>query len=332
MTIRFCFSAWVRQQRQWLMLSLSLFVIFLALQLPRFLADVTRNLGALMLIHGKATEQSVVVQTWLAYSYQLSANPHTLRLIGTLYQQEGKFTEAIQAWQQANMTEYAIETFLALLPTAPPNRFDWENQFISLITKRTDWVRLGNIFQKRGNSARAVDAYQQALRSPSGTQEISKADIYYNLGYVYQFQLNDFAKALDAYYAAKQAGKFQDEWREFNTYLQIASLELGKNDRIALASAQMAVWLKPNNDLAHTVLGLAIYAATGDLQAAEREMILAAHLNPKSLWPWLHRAQLYLDAHKYEEAIDAYKQVLILDPNYEFAKKMIEYVQQNFLK
>ena len=240
MSIRLRFSHLLYLPQQWLIYSFGLLVVLLAFQSPRLLASMTHNLGALMLIQHKPDQYSVAAQSWLAYSYHLSATPHTLRLIGTLYQQEGKFTLAIQTWQQAGMTEYAIETFLTLLPTAPSNQNDWEREFISLITDSTDWARLGGIFQQREDSGKAVFAYQQALRSSFDAQKISKADIYYNLGYIYQFQLNNFTKALNAYYMAKQVGGFQDEWLEFNTYLQIASLELGKNDKAALVSAQVA--------------------------------------------------------------------------------------------
>ena len=86
------------------------------------------------------------------------------------------------------------------------------------------------------------------------------------------------------------------------------------------------------NVLAHTVFGLSIYNATGKLDAAEREMDIAAQLNPASLWPWLHRAQLYMYADQYEAAIGAYRHALRIDPDNRLAREMIAYIQQTFLQ
>lgn len=309
------------------------FILLLGfVQIPTLSASAMRNIGADIIIKNPSDEHLATARMWMKRSLLFQDAPSTYRLIGTTYQLEGKVNDAVHIWRNAGLVRHAIGVLLTILPTEPSNRVVWEHQVIPLISESEDWVQLGNTYLKLSEYKAAIAAYRKALKKGMTLKTLGEADVSYSIGAIYQYKLNDLDQALKAYEEAKALGSFQNEWNEFNTYLQIASLLLTKDSVTAFQAAQVAVDLKPMNVLAHTVFGLSIYSATGKLDAAERQMDIAAQLNPASLWPWLHRAQLYMYADQYEAAIGAYRHALTIDPDNRLAREMIAYIQQTFLQ
>jgi tetratricopeptide (TPR) repeat protein len=144
------------------------------------------------------------------------------------------------------------------------------------------------------------------------------ADGWYYLGALYH-QQEAWATAEGHYRQALAAGRFSDATVEAAAHYRLAELLLWQANEPAAAVPhyQAALVLTPADHWARLRLGYALYWSTGDMGAAEREILaaIAQWSDEKYLkWPYFYLAELYQDAGRLTEAMAAYEQVLALDP------------------
>lgn len=294
-------------------------------------ASATRNIGALYLLHIDSSAYRLKAEQWFQISLVDNLASRTYWLLGVAKWKGGKIDRSVALWRTHGLVNEAIETTLQQIERNPTERQLWEDQLTALPLSSTHWMRLGDIYKKLGEYLLAVESYQAALGRIEQDPTASKADLFYELGNIYQFHLTEPQKALAAYQSAIASTDFKNRWRHVNTYIQMAALLMGHDNEHALQAAQQAVKAMPENALAHTVLGLAVFAARGDLVTAEQEMATATELEPTSVWPWMHRGQLYFQAQKYELAVEAYEHALTLVPDLAEANNMIVFIRTNYL-
>lgn len=305
--------------------------MLLTLGCPDLFDYAANNLGALYLVRTESPLNLVEAKQWLAVSNVQGGILRRNWLLGIVLWHEGNIKKAIATWRDGGFTTEAIEMAILQIAHQPNLRQQWEQQLVALPLSSKHLERIGDIYRNLEQYKKAVEFYELAL-SKVEDGIISKSDIYYKLGSIHQFYFADISSALGAYNSALYYGDFQSRWNYVDTYIQVASLLLGADNRRSLQAARSAVAIMPENVMAHTVLGLAIYAEEGKLAEAEQEMAIAAKLDPTSVWPWMHLGQLYFQAEMYNLSIDAYTNALIIAPDFAMAKDMIAFIRTNYLK
>jgi tetratricopeptide (TPR) repeat protein len=310
-------------------------LMLLLTQATVLVASLFRNIGAIQLINAPA-EKMPVVETWFQRSLSLHNTTSSQRLLGTAKQFQGDITTAVDVWRKAGLTLFAIDVGMLALPDSEPmDAALWESELLRLITTPVEWQQLGDALKQREEYDRAVDAYQQALAGAkmnlAPQVQPSIAEIHYSLADIYRNYVGDTQAAFGAYYAAVQSADFQNIWHHVLSYQQIAILLIGNDSQQALSAAQRAVELMPGDSLGHSILGLAIYAETQDLQVAEQEILKAIQIAPGNIWPRMHLGQLYLQAEEYQLAEGAYLEAARLHPNFTEANDMATHVRKTYL-
>jgi len=72
--------------------------------------------------------------------------------------------------------------------------------------------------------------------------------------------------------------------------------------------------------MAHVLLATAYCALRGDVVMAEAEVCKAFEINPQDKWAYLHMGYVYRRVGLYEEAAEAYRQALQIDPKFELER------------
>ncbi len=205
----------------------------------------------------------------------------------------------------------------------------------SLAEARTN---LGNIYLRKGQPQQAIREYQEALRIlPNDSKTLS------NLGNAYmhqnQFQQAQvyYLKALDldpdfadahrnlsqAYFRQGQTDKAMAQIRtalvlapeDGENYLQQGRLFLELQDLpAAQESFQKALLYNPSLTSARVELGNAYMELHQTAWAIEEYAAAARANDPMAVHAWFGLAQAYHEEKRYPEEINAYQQVLALDP------------------
>ncbi len=300
-------------------------------------AILARNIGALHLIDSSAPDHLDRAESWLTYSTDLAKDHSTSRLLGKVQQARGDIAGAVQQWRDVGLASFAIDVGLQELARA--NAMDaqiWQQEILAIISKPTEWQRLGTALERRGDYVQAVDAYQQALTflalDQAGEEQASLSEIYYSLARIYRTQFDDVPGAVDAYSAAVKVDDFYSAWHRMLAHQELAILLIKADSERAVVEARRAVELMPKSSMGHSILGLTLYAAYGDLDQAEQEIHLAIELDQQSVWPWMHLGQLYFQAQEYELAVTAYLQAAELNPALSEAHDMVVFIRKTYLE
>ncbi|MEJ5311259.1 MAG: tetratricopeptide repeat protein [Anaerolineae bacterium] len=297
-------------------------------------ATLARNIGAVQLISDYAPDHLDRAERWLTYSSALSNVPASYRLLGKIQQAKGDIAGAMQIWRNAGLTTFAIDVALHELAQADPiDAGVWKQEILISISRPLEWQRLGLALETRGDYIQAVNAYQQALALlVLDTNQASLSELYYSLANLYETQLGDLPCAVEAYSMAGEVDDFQNPWHRMLSHQKLAILLMGKDNERAVVEAHRAVELMPESSMGHSILGLALYAAYGDLDQAEQEIRIAIDLDPQSVWPWMHLGQLYFQAQKYELSVAAYLKATELNPELEEARDMVVFIRKTYLE
>lgn len=314
----------------------ALFLLLVLLRIPDAAAALTRNLGALHLVNTQAADHLDQAERRLNMSSTWLETPATGRLMGVLRQAQGDIPRAMQEWRDAGLAEFALNVGLRELARADAAEAPlWEKEVLAIIARPGEWQRLGTAYAQRGEDAKAVDAYRQSLAlaaaQNSGPGAMHLAESYYSLAQIYKAQYGDTAQAVEAYTLAVEAGDFANPWHRVLSHHELAMLLLKADPARAMREARVAVALMPEFSLAHSVLGLAIYAASGDLPQAEQEVRAAIALDPQSVWPWMHLGQLFAQAQQYTAAEEAYLQAAALNPQFKEAQDLAAFIRKTYL-
>lgn len=319
----------------WVTIIMCVFLVIL--KIPDVGSAMARNIGAIYLLD----EQSIVGRTnaeyWLKRSSRLSRDANTQRLLGKVRQFNGDIKGAMNDWQDAGLLTFAINTsFQELMSANDTEALIWTATIQEVISTPIEWERFGMVLESRGENIQAIDAYQTALDQlevdKTHNFQVSKSEIYYRLAHIYEDQFTDLSKAIEAYSTAVIRDDFQNNWHNVESYEKLAILLINKEPEQAVNYAQQAVILMPDHSLAHSILGLSIYSATGDFNRAEQEIREAIKLDPQNAWPWMHLGQLYLQAKEYQLAVEAYLEAKKLNPEIHEADEMVTYIYKTYLE
>ena len=169
----------------------------------------------------------------------------------------------------------------------------------------TAWYSLGNAYNKAGQSAKTIEAYQQAIRI---NPELAEA--WSNLGVVYA-KAGQSAKAIEAY---EQALRIKPEYA-------MAWYNLG-NDYYgagqfakAIEAYQQALRINPEYADAWSNLGV-VYRKAGQSSKASEAYQQALRINPELAEAWSNLGLTYDGASQSAKAIEAYQQALRIKPEY----------------
>lgn len=299
-------------------------------------AGMARNLGALFLVRGSAPANLDSAEKWLRRAISLQQSTVSYRMVGKLQQARGDLTGAMQTWRNAGLTTFAVDVGLQeLARTDATEASVWEQEVRATISRPAEWQKLGAAFEQRAEYTKAVDAYHQAhlLTRSSEVAEggVSESELYFSLARIYKGHFNDLSRAVEAYSMAIEADDFRNHWHRVLSHQELAILLIKDDSKRAVVEAQRAVELMPESFMGHSILGLALYAAYGDLQRGEREIRVAIDLNPQNVWPWMHLGQLYFQAKEYQLAVNAYLEAIKLNPGLKEASDMAVFIRKTYL-
>ncbi|WP_161954048.1 tetratricopeptide repeat protein [Candidatus Methylomirabilis limnetica] len=190
---------------------------------------------------------------------------------------------------------------------------DAHQQAIRLNPEYADaWNNLGRAYGKLGQPAKAVDAYQQAVRlNPE------YADAWSNLGYAYG-KLGQSAKAVDAYQQAiRLTPEDADAWHNMG----VAYGDLGQWAK-AVDAHQQALRLNPEHANAWSNLGYA-YGKLGQSAKAVDALQQALRLNPENANAWYNLGVAYDEMGRRDQVMEVYRKLKGLD-----AAKAEEFFQE----
>ena len=167
------------------------------------------------------------------------------------------------------------------------------------------WYNLGLAYGQAGQTAKAIEACQQALRiNPED------AEAWYNLGFIYG-QADQTAKAIEAY---QRALRIKPEDAKAWAMLGLAYLQAGQTAK-AIEACQQALRINPEHASAWYILALA-YGQAGQTAKAIEAYQQALRINPEDAMAWNNLGVAYGQAGQTAKAIEAFQQVLRIDPEH----------------
>ena len=165
------------------------------------------------------------------------------------------------------------------------------------------WLNLGYAHYQAGQSAKAIETYQQALR-------INPEDAWawFNLGIAYR-KAGQTAKAIEAY---QQALRTNPEYAGVWYNLGIAYAEAGQSAK-AIEAHQQALRINPELAIAWHGLGVA-YRKAGQSAKAIEAFQQALRINPEDAIAWNNLGYDHYQAGQSAKAIEAFQQALRIKP------------------
>lgn len=165
------------------------------------------------------------------------------------------------------------------------------------------WNNLGNAYDGAGQSANAIEAYQQALHiNPE------YANAWNNLGVVYE-KAGQFAKAVEAYQQALRINpEHADAWDNLGNAYDGA----GQSAK-AIEAHQQALRINPEHADAWYNLGIA-YEKAGQSANAIEAYQQALRINPEDAGVWNNLGVIYAQSGQRGKVLEVYKRLKTLDP------------------
>lgn len=196
----------------------------------------------------------------------------------------------------------------------------WFRLLVQMEPDWTDgWYYLALAFEKIGDWDRALENYSQATGT-SLSYEVHSSTPHYRIGRIYQWTKKppQLKNAVAAYEAGLMKNDFTTPEEAFLTrYSRIEALWWTERDSASvIKELEQIVREDPTFAAAHTLLGIVYYVCCDDVTLAEKEMLEAIRLAPNSASAHFWLGDLYQNAHRVQEAIEAYEKALFLDPEY----------------
>lgn len=312
-----------------------LLLLILSVHLFSMGAAFIVNVGAVKLLSSSSNGLDAATY-WLLMAHNIQDSKNTLKLLGRVEQAKGNITSAMQVWRKEDLKQYALDVATLELAVAPADEAKvWEMELRALVNQPIEWFKFGVALEQRGEYERATEAYLRTINHEVSdgvaTNLPSQSEVYYRLAGVYRRQQNQLQATISAYSNAVLAGDFRNAWHQLDAYQQLAILLLSSDAEQAVQSASRAVELMPGNAMSHSILGLALFAAYGDLAQAEQEVQAGIRLDPNNVWPRMHLGQLYYRAKQYEQAESVYRTTATLHPQFQEAKDMADFIRSKYL-
>jgi len=170
------------------------------------------------------------------------------------------------------------------------------------------WVNLGNAYSEQGQTAQAIEAFRQALRI-----DPQYAAAWFNLGNAYGDQ-GQTAKAIEAY---QQALRIDPQKVAAWVNLGNAYSEQGQTAQ-AIEAFRQALRIDPQHADAWVNLGV-VYGEQGQAASAIKAYQQALRIDPRHAMAWYNLGVAYDQQGQTAKAIEAYQQALRIDPRHAMA-------------
>jgi tetratricopeptide (TPR) repeat protein len=256
-----------------------------------------------------------------------SHNNSAWRTLGFILAIKGQERAARVAWQSANgMTEEFIQRGEKARHSG---RYDealvWYERGQAVDPSLGDWhYYKGLAYEGMGQWEEALAVFQSALSLPVG--EIGKSDIYYQIGWLQSRRIRplDFEAALRAFDRAITQNQFSNDMFVISSHYERGETlrRLGLY-REAWQEYEWVIGRRPEHYGALVNLGLLYWQIEQDAGQAEVKLAKAISLRPNIKWAYLGLAGVYQESGREFEAMNMYKQVLILDPQDSVAHQQI---------
>ena len=174
------------------------------------------------------------------------------------------------------------------------------------------YYNLGRAYESQGQSDRAIEVYQTALRL-----EPDSAEAHNNLGVAYAVK-GQFDKAIPEYQTAL---RLNSDYIDAHNNLGVAYASQGHLDS-AVAEFQTALRLDPDSVKAHNNLGIA-YKSQGLFNKAIAEYQTALRLNPDYIDAHYNLGNIYASQGQLDRAIAEYQTLLGLEPDFHEARQRL---------
>lgn len=253
-----------------------------------------------------------------------------LLYLGSAYERVGRFDNAKSAWKKLTQPTIVLldkgQTWLGL--KIPTQAIPWFRGITLIDPDLSDgWYYLAQSYIQHGQADKALLNLRQALDSPR-IGELGKSEIYFLLGYTYQYvaQPPQLAEALHAYQKALEIQDFSNSHQIAETHFRIcdALWASGANPYNYAKACQQAIGLNPKHLLARFLLGIAIYNQSHDVVLAEKEFQTAFNIEP-SPWGLVMLAHyVYEPAGLKEKAKMTYNIVLQRWPTFDLTQKYLD--------
>jgi tetratricopeptide (TPR) repeat protein len=269
-------------------------------------------------------EQQKAVGALKAYTYLRPNNPLGHLELGFLYDANGDSAQAIVEWSAARVSwqDFFTNGEQARQEKDYVKALFWYQKAKLLAPQIGDLnYSAGLVNQSMGDMEQALISYQTALEA-SYFQNITLGNIYYRLGMLYQAdsEIQNLDTALEMYQYVFAPQSLSSDETQANAHYKIGEIYLrqGRDGKDSIDEYRQALQLDPSHYWAHFRLGRALYDVYHNIHDAEVEFHLAIDFwpdDPSKKWPYRALGDIYVDADMIDEAIEAYKAALQLDPS-----------------
>jgi tetratricopeptide (TPR) repeat protein len=192
-----------------------------------------------------------------------------------------------------------------------------------LIPGRGDpWYYAAQVYEDQGRWTEALGAYQRGVET-GGFRYTRRSSPSYRLGLIYQLRLDppQLDAALAAYETAIEYSEFSDPKERADCHYRRGQILFWQNRDLqeAIDAFRQAIVFDPEHVSAHTLLGTALYAHSGDRTEAEAHLQQALELAPQNKWTFYHLGEIYRQEGLAKEAQVMYERALALDPGFSAA-------------
>lgn len=252
-----------------------------------------------------------------------SENSSIWRGLGFVHFIQGKKIAALQAWQEVEgIEEFLIEFGKLKYENGEIDEaIRWFEAATILAPECGDgWYFIGLIAESRQEWETAVNAYDQAIAA-SCYIKVGSSDVFLRRGLFWQRTpgYQDYQEALGMYDIALALDSFTSPLLKAEAFYKEGEIYDLVNHQVdkAIHAYQQALLLFPRHHWARGRLGYALYRQNHDVSGAEIQLKYALSIWPDNStrkWPYLTLATIYQDEGRLDQAIDAYREALQIDP------------------
>ncbi|MEM7118297.1 MAG: tetratricopeptide repeat protein [Chloroflexota bacterium] len=248
-------------------------------------------------------------------------NYYASRMMGYLLSSVGQEEAAVTTWQSI---ELPLDELIAWGQRAETNG-SWQEAIIwyqraALLSPKSSvpWYHMAQLYEQQTAWELALDAYHEAIaRDEWADLPVLAGDAYARVALIYfsRLQPPDFERTLVTTDAAIQQDAFQAAWSAGHVHY-LRGRVLWQNGRLdeAYEAFETAVSAYADDPNAHYWLGIAHYNVGRNTAEAIIELNASLALQPNNKWPYISLGQIYNETGDVQQAQEAYRQALAIDP------------------
>jgi tetratricopeptide (TPR) repeat protein len=247
---------------------------------------------------------------------------------------QGRMPEAVAVWQ--SVPGMASELLQSGHYAREQKQYDVAMQWYTWAAKlRPDWrdpVYYAGLTQAQWErSEAAIPYYETAVTLPFAPDDVTDAEIYCALGWVYHWLRDprDPEQAL-AYYDLALTEEISNDPLTNQCLFKRAELLLWSRHDFtrAVQDYEFIREHEPQNVEVWANLAFARYRQTGDVAMAEAELTAVTYAFPQSVWGYWRLADVYREAGRVDEARNWYAKALVIAPENTAVQSQLERLKQ----